>query len=133
MRALDTSVTVPALASWHAAHDTVTAALLPDDRLPEHVALETYAVLSRLPAPYRLPPTVAADVLARRFPPPYLVMTVGRRAALPAVLAAAGVAGGSAYDGLVGLTAADSGALLLTRDVRARVTYQRLGVPAQQI
>ncbi len=133
MRALDTSVTVPALASWHEAHDVVTAVLRPGDRLPEHVALETYAVLSRLPAPYRLLAEAAGEVLRRRFPPPYLAMSAERRAELVTTLAAADVAGGAVYDGLVGLTAVEHGATLLSRDSRARSTYQKLGVDVRGV
>lgn len=133
MRALDTSVTVPALVSWHEAHDAVTAALRPGDRLPEHVALETYAVLSRLPAPYRLSAAAAGEVLRRRFPPPYLAMSADRRAELVTILATANVAGDAAYDGLVGLTAVEQGATLLSRDSRARSTYARLGVDVYDV
>jgi hypothetical protein len=38
------------------------------------------------------------------------------------------VEGGAVYDALVGLTAAESGLTLRTRDVRAARTYRRLGV-----
>ncbi|MBK9180934.1 MAG: hypothetical protein IPM45_15460 [Acidimicrobiales bacterium] len=43
-------------------------------------------------------------------------------------LAAPGVEGGAVYDGLVGLTAAQHGETLLTRDRRAIRTYELLGV-----
>lgn len=54
-----------------------------------------------------------------------------RRLALLETLAAADVRGGAAYDGLVGLTAAAHGCLLLTRDRRAATTYDQLGVSWQ--
>jgi hypothetical protein len=38
------------------------------------------------------------------------------------------VEGSAVYDALVGLTAAESGLTLRTRDVRAARTYRRLGV-----
>ena len=41
---------------------------------------------------------------------------------------AAGVEGGAVYDGLVGLTAAEAGRTLLTRDARAAGIYRRLGI-----
>lgn len=74
MRALDTSVAVPALAEWHDAHGAVVAALRPDDRLTQHVALETYSVLTRLPGALRLDAATAAEVLLARFPPPHVAL-----------------------------------------------------------
>jgi predicted nucleic acid-binding protein len=43
-------------------------------------------------------------------------------------LARSGVAGGATYDGLVALAAREHGAVLVTRDARARSTYEALGV-----
>ena len=48
-------------------------------------------------------------------------------------LAGAGIAGGAVYDALIGLTAAQHGAELVTRDVRAAATYEALAVPHRVI
>ncbi len=72
-------------------------------------------------------------MLRRRFPPPYLAMSADRRAELVTTLAAANVAGGAVYDGLVGLTALEHGATLLSRDFRARSTYDTLGVDVHDV
>lgn len=127
----DTSVAVPALPAWHDVHDAVVAHLAADDRLPDHVALQIYAVLTRLPAPLQLSPAAAADVLRRRFPPPYLHLPEKRRDDLPTAFASVGVRGGATYDGLVGLTATANDCLLLTRDMRAMATYHRLDVAVE--
>ncbi|CAN5789404.1 hypothetical protein BH20ACT4_BH20ACT4_13540 [soil metagenome] len=124
---------MPALAEWHEAHSSVIASLEPDDRLPQHAALEVYSVLTRLPAPLRLDPADAADTLRARFPPPYLVLPSDAHDDLVGRLSRAGVRGGSVYDGLVGATASAQGAVLLTRDERATVTYRALGVAHERL
>ena len=48
-------------------------------------------------------------------------------------LAGQGIAGGATYDALVGSTAKITGAVLLTRDVRAIPTYERLEVPFELV
>lgn len=60
-------------------------------------------------------------------------MSAARRAELVTTLAAANVAGGAAYDGLVGLTALEHSATLLSRDSQARSTYDRLGVDVHDV
>lgn len=49
MIAADTSVVVAAFASWHEGHESALVALARRPRLPGHVALESYSVLTRLP------------------------------------------------------------------------------------
>ena len=56
VKAVDTSVVVAAFASWHEHHLKRRTSLLDQDvRLIEHCSLETYSVLTRLPAPHRCP------------------------------------------------------------------------------
>lgn len=43
------------------------------------------------------------------------------------------IEGGTVYDALVGLTVAEAGTMLLTRDVRAIETYRRLGVETELV
>ena len=122
----DTSVLVPALASWHPHHEAALAVVTGRvDLLVAHALLEAYSVLTRLPAPHRFTPQVAGvlvDGLARR------VIQVSNPHSLIARMAGAGLGGGAVYDALIGATAAEHDCLLLTRDHRARSTYDVIGV-----
>lgn len=120
---------VAGLSSWHSEHAIAAPAIEGVTVLPAHVLLEAYAVLTRLPGGLAVPAPVAADVLARRFPDPPLRLERRERSTLVRRLAAAGVAGGSAYDGLVGLEAAAHQQALLTLDRRALTAYRALDVP----
>ncbi|MDN5896800.1 MAG: hypothetical protein L0H93_22615, partial [Nocardioides sp.] len=60
----DTSVLVPALISWHPEHEQCRHVVAGVDRLPAHVLLETYSVLTRLPAPHRIDAADAAEAIA---------------------------------------------------------------------
>jgi predicted nucleic acid-binding protein len=126
--AVDTSVVVAAFASWHEAHPAAAASLARRPRLPAHVSLEAYSVLTRLPPPHRAPAELVAEFLRRRFPGDPLELPAA--ACLPMLrrMAEAGVTGGAVYDAVVGLTARHAGATLLTRDRRAREVYDLLGV-----
>ena len=97
--------------------------------LPAHAALETYAVLTRLPAGMAVPAALAATVLGERFGGQLLELGRSQRQRALQVLAAAGVRGGATYDGLVALEAAAHDRTLCTLDKRAVMTYERLGIP----
>lgn len=96
--------------------------------LPAHVLIETYSVLTRLSGGLAVPAEDLATALSRWFPERPLMLDARRRQSAIEDLAAAGVAGGAAYDGLVALEARAHGHSLLTLDIRATGTYQRLGV-----
>ena len=128
---LDTSVAVPLLVMSHVAHRAVSAAI--GDRsaaLAGHALHETYAVLTRLPGDARVAPADAVRLLRERFESAALLDSRSVRSA-PAVLAAAGVAGGATYDGLVALAARSAGLPLATRDRRAQSTYRLLDVAVE--
>jgi len=128
---LDTSVAVPLLVTSHVAHRSVSAAL--GDRaaaLAGHALHETYAVLTRLPGDARVAPADAVRLLRERFESAALLDSRSVRSA-PAVLAAAGVAGGATCDGLVALAARSAGLPLATRDRRAQSTYRLLDVAVE--
>jgi predicted nucleic acid-binding protein len=128
VNALDTSVVVPALLTWHAAHDRCRPHAV-GSAIPAHALLETFAVLTRLPAPHRLAITDAATLLTRRFPPiDRLPAPDDLQGQLIERLAAADISGGASYDALVALTAHHHGRVLLTRDRRAARTYRSLGI-----
>lgn len=101
--------------------------------LPAHVMLETYSVLTRLPAGLAVPPSTATDVLGSRFGDGVLRLDEADRAGVLETLAAARVSGGAAYDGLVALEARAHEQRLLSLDLRAQETYHRLGVAFQAI
>ena len=67
MRVADTSLVVAAYASWHEQHEPARRALDSGLRLIDHCALETYSVLTRLPAPHRSRGVTVRDFLAARF------------------------------------------------------------------
>lgn len=123
----DTSVLVAALANWHEAHAAVRPLVRGIDCIPAHVLVETYSVLTRLPGSERVASTMAAAALEALAWTP---ITLPPESHLDTVraLAAAGISGGAAYDGIIAATAAHHGLTLLTRDARARRTYDALGV-----
>jgi toxin FitB len=126
--ALDTSVAVPLLVQTHRAHhDVVRWWNGRAVALSGHALAETYSVLTRLPGDLRLAPPDAARLLNERFGEP-LVLGPETSAVLPEVLSRLGVAGGAVYDAIVALAAVEQGATLATRDLRARTTYETVGV-----
>lgn len=75
----------------------------------------------------RVQGAVAADLLSRTFPH-IIALDEDSQKNIVGILASAGIAGGSVYDAIVGLTARQAGMSLCTRDRRARPTYLALGV-----
>ena len=128
MKAADTSLVVAAFASWHETHDAARRALDSGLRLPEHCALETYSVLTRLPAPHRAPGEVVRDFLRARFSEPFLRLSPVAYRAFVLGLAEREISGGAACDALVAATAAEHGAELMSCDRRAGAVYERYGV-----
>ena len=127
MVAVDTSVVVAAFAAWHDGHEAALAALDRHPRLPAHVLVESYAVLTRLPPPHRTSPATARLYLANRFAEPLLALPPVEHRRLIETAAKRGVAGGSIYDALIAWTAKQAGATLLTRDRRAVRVYEAVG------
>ncbi len=128
MKAADTSVVVAAFASWHEHHDRARRALDGGLRLIDHCALESYSVLTRLPAPHRSAAGVVLEFLTARFPQPWLRLSEAAYTTFIGNLADRGVAGGASYDALVAATAAGWGAELVSCDRRALTIYERYGV-----
>lgn len=130
---MDTSVAIPLLVQTHGAHGAVVAwwrgrAVA----LSGHALVETYSVLTRLPGDVRLAPIDAARLLSARFAAP---LNLDPRDAdqLPDVLAGFGIAGGAVYDAIVALAAAKNGCVLATRDARAKITYDAVGVEIEVV
>ena len=129
MIAVDTSVVVAAFASWHEGHASAAAVLTRTPRIPTHVLIETFSVLTRLPPPHRAPADVVQAFLARRFVDAPLALPPRSHAGLVDMARREGITGGAIYDALIAATALHAGATLITRDQRARVIYDRVRVP----
>ena len=128
MKAADTSLVIAAFASWHETHEAARRALDAGLRLPEHCALETYSVLTRLPAPHRAPADLVREFIQARFAEPFLRLSPAAYRAFLLELPERQVAGGAAYDALVAATAAEHSAELVSCDRRASALYERYGV-----
>jgi predicted nucleic acid-binding protein len=124
----DTSVAVAIVVEDHEHHaSTLNAVGNRSVGLSGHAAFETFSVLTRLPPPARRSPEAVMRLLSSNFPS-NKNLTPSAAEALLSRLASLGVAGGSVYDALVGAAAAESGLVLLTRDVRAVTVYRALRV-----
>jgi predicted nucleic acid-binding protein len=124
----DTSVIVAAFARWHEEHHPAVTALGRVDALVDHVVVESYSVLTRLPPPRRVPPALVTAFVDHHFPatvPRLGSPTSGEvlSSALPA-----GISGGAVYDLVVALAAAQADATLLSLDRRASSTYEAAGI-----
>lgn len=130
--AIDTSVVVAALLSWHERHDVAAAAVaraLSRDRLilPLHVLIESYSVMTRLPAAHRLSPADAWTVLSESFREQAQLAAHSTRESWTLIrrLAESGLGGGIVYDAVILEAARDGGATaILTFNAR---DYERLG------
>lgn len=127
MSAADTSVVVAAFASWHEGHSAARRALDRAVKIPAHVLLEAYSVLTRLPPPHRADPSLVVEFLRSRFPDVPLTLPAADCRDLVAEAASAGIEGGAIYDALIAATARAARATLLTRDRRAVPVYEALG------
>lgn len=128
MIALDTSVVIAAFATWHEGHAAATAALARRPRLPAHVLVESFSVLTRLPPPHRAPADVVATFLTGLVGAAPMTLAGREQRTLLRLAARAGLVGGAIYDALIAATVKRAGATLLTRDRRALPTYEAVGV-----
>ena len=126
--AVDTSVALAALDAGHSAHGPCLEVVRRHrPALAGHAAFELFAVLTRMPGSLGVDPRDAAFLIDRVFPDvAWLSPADGRhlRDRLPVL----GISGGAVYDALVAEAARTNGRGLLTRDQRARRTYDLLGV-----
>jgi predicted nucleic acid-binding protein len=125
---VDTSVAVAIVLADHEAHaETLQAVREQRLGLSGHAWFETYSVLTRLPPRARRSPEVGQTLLRANFPDSRF-LDAAACLDLSAELARLGISGGAVYDALVGATARAHELPLLSRDRRARPTYERLGV-----
>jgi predicted nucleic acid-binding protein len=113
---------VAAICTWHEHHAAAAAGI--ERRLDRgermaiaaHALVETYAVLTRLPAPHRLAPADAWALVKANFVTRAAVvaLTGSAHTSLLGRLAATGIGGGQAYDAVIAACArqAKVGALL---------------------
>ncbi|MBI2756231.1 MAG: PIN domain-containing protein [Chloroflexi bacterium] len=123
----DTSLIVASLLQWHPLHARAAALLREVRRVPAHALAESFSVLTRLPAQRALRPDLAIRALHGAFPEePWSLSPAGYQSTLSR-LAEAGWGGGRVYDAVIGGTAAEGGARLLSADRRALPTYALVG------
>lgn len=131
--AVDTSVAVGAIDAAHAAHRACASVVR--ERRPAiagHAMWETFSVLTRMPGALAVDAPTAIDVMTRTFPTVQW-LSDAHADALLGKLRAIGIVGGAIYDALVGEAARANGCRLLTRDLRARRTYDLLGVDYEYV
>jgi predicted nucleic acid-binding protein len=123
--AVDTSVIVASLLAWHEHHRASLRSLeraLDDAPLvvPAAALVESYAVMTRLPAPHRLSPRDAHTLLRENFESSAQVesLTGAEYWSMLASLASRSISGGRTYDAQILTAALKSGAgRLLTLNV----------------
>jgi predicted nucleic acid-binding protein len=116
--AIDTSCVIAAVCEWHEEHHAALTEIerrLDDGErmaVPAHVLAESYAVLTRLPAPNRLSPGDASQLIDENFAKSALVVALSAKtyAAVLRKAVAQAVAGGRIYDALIGECARQAGA-----------------------
>jgi predicted nucleic acid-binding protein len=129
----DTSVVVAGLNAWHPQHALARPRLRAVSWLPAHVLAESISVLSRLPHGRAVPMSDAirlvrsiAEGRARQLPAERYLVTF-------TAVGSAGLGGGAVYDALVGATAREHNAVLLTLDRKAQRTYTAVGTSFELI
>lgn len=131
MRAVDSGVVVAACLSWHEAHDVAARELRSEPQIAAHAMVEAFSVLTRLPAPHRVPAAIAAEFIAVAFGDAPLVLGADdHRRFVTERAVRLGISGGPIYDALIGETVRIAGATLVTLDGRALATYTKIGCEA---
>lgn len=124
----DTSVIVASFASWHEHHAMAAVAIARIDLVLTHCLVETYSVLTRLPAPHRVEAETVSTYLRLAFGEmPSVGLPATEQRKLIETCARAKIIGGSVYDALIAAAAVRAKANLLTLDGRARLTYAAFG------
>jgi predicted nucleic acid-binding protein len=125
MIAVDSSVIIAGVLSWHDFHERAIVALekaVAGRRLlmPLAVLIESYSVLTRLPAPHRLRPEVAHELLHGSFASARVISLSPATAwTFLQDSVDTGTVGGRVYDAVIASTAIEAGAgELLTFNAR---------------
>lgn len=133
---LDTSCIIALVAAWHERHGEVTRTvehyLEGRHRLAAvaHSLVEAYAVLTRLPPPFRLAPAAAHELVSRNFGAlPLAALTAKETVDLLAFSQERRIAGGRTHDALLARAAAKlAPCVLLTLNARHFATLDVTGV-----
>jgi predicted nucleic acid-binding protein len=118
---LDSNVLIALLCEWHEHHGRTLASY---ERwlgkhavvvIPVQAMLESYSVLTRLPAPYRLPPEAAKLAIEETFFRTAVIAELGPEAAWGAIdkLSSLGLGGGRVYDAAIAECVMRAGATVL--------------------
>jgi len=108
--ALDSSVIIAGLLAWHEAHDRTLRSLVQARSgaaaglvVPAPALVEAYAVMTRLPAPHRIAPGDALELLAGSFECASKVVSLNETETWRFLHDAASeeIAGGRSYDALI--------------------------------
>ena len=133
MIAVDTSVVVAGLSPWHDRHDDCRSVLEGKPTIAGHALVESFSVLTRLPVPYRVSASLAAQLLTANFAEPPLALTPQQVTRFVGFLPQQRVIGVAVYDALIAATARDARATLVTLDARAARTYLAVGADTRLI
>ena len=122
---LDTSCLVPLFCEWHEFHLATlkTFSARPGRRwvISAHVLAECFAVLTRLPPPFRIAPPQARELLAVNFSESADIAEVSKQDVWAALKHAAdrGFGGGRVYDAIIAHSTARCGAtVMLTWNIK---------------
>lgn len=101
--AVDTSLLVAAMLSWHENHEVARSAFdharAEGLLLPGPALIEAYSVMTRLPAPHRLSPADAHDLISKNLRGSSIIYLTGKELwKLVGQLVDSTIAGGRAYD-----------------------------------
>jgi predicted nucleic acid-binding protein len=128
---VDTSVAIALCVEDHQGHVGTRRALRGRQLgLAGQAWFETFSVLTRLPPGQRQSPAGAARLLSHNFPHSRF-LTAEHAAGLAADLAQLSIGGGVVYDALVAMTAVAHGMVLVSRDARAKRTYEAMGASVE--
>lgn len=133
MIAVDSSVVVTAAIGVRGRREAARGALLVEPSLPSHAALESYAVLTRLPPPFKMSAMDARAFIRSWCAPNLLHLSARGVKSFLAELPELSLLGGTVYDALIGRTAAAASARLLTMDRRALAVYRLVGADADVV
>ena len=136
--ALDTSLIIAALLSWHERHDEALSCLQEAMEgsiavvIPLHALVEAYSVMTRLPSPHRLSSKDAWALLSGTFKSAKLAKLETKRVwSWLESLAVNAITGGQAYDAMIYESARSSGAThLLTLNPKH---FEQLGDELQLV
>ena len=124
---VDTSVAIALCVADHEAHAATVRALRGRELgLAGHAWFESFSVLTRLPPGQRQSPSSAARLLGHNFPHSRF-LDAASAVGLADRLRQMSITGGSVYDALVAMAALTHDLVLVSRDARAKRTYEAIG------